>query len=57
MKRIRSSCFRLFSYAVKDVIFDDWFATQKAYDDADAKDSVLYVNGVPDGTCAWKQPD
>ena len=29
--------FQAVSYAVKDVIFDDWFATQKAYDEADAK--------------------
>ena len=31
------------SYAVKDVIFDDWFATQKAYDEADAK-TVYYMS-------------
>ena len=31
------------SYAIKDVIFDDWFATQKAYDEADAK-TVYYMS-------------
>ena len=35
--------FQAVSYAVKDVIFDDWFATQKAYDDADAK-TVYYMS-------------
>ena len=54
--------FQAVSYAVKDVIFDDWFATQKAYDEADAK-TVYYMSmeflmhGVPDGPCPWKQPD
>ena len=35
--------FQAVSYAVKDVIFDDWFATQKAYDEADAK-TVYYMS-------------
>ena len=35
--------FQAVSYAVKDVIFDDWFATQKAYDKADAK-TVYYMS-------------
>ena len=35
--------FQAVSYAVKDVIFDDWFAAQKAYDDADAK-TVYYMS-------------
>ena len=34
---------RQVSYAVKDVIIDDWIATQKAYDEADAK-TVYYMS-------------
>ena len=37
--------FQAVSYAVKDVIIDDWIETQKRYD------CLLYVHGVPDGTC------
>ena len=35
--------FQAVSYAVKDVIIDDWIATQKAYDEADAK-TVYYMS-------------
>ena len=35
--------FQAGSYAVKDVIIDDWIATQKAYDEADAK-TVYYMS-------------
>ena len=35
--------FQAVSYAVKDEIFDDWFATQKAYDEKDAK-TVYYMS-------------
>ena len=41
-------------YAVKDVIIDNWLKTQKAMDEQDPKNSVLYVHGVPDGPCTWK---
>ena len=48
--------FQAVSYAVKDVIFDDWFATQKAYDAADAK-TVYYMSmEFLMGTRAWQQP-
>lgn len=46
--------FQAVSYAVKDVIIDDWIATQKAYDEADGKDCVLHVYGVFDGACIGK---
>ena len=35
--------FQAVSYAVKDIIMDDWIATQKAYDEADAK-AVYYMS-------------
>ena len=35
--------FQAVSYAVKDIIMDDWIATQKAYDEADAK-TVYYMS-------------
>ena len=35
--------FQAVSYAVKDVIIDEWIATQKAYDEADAK-TVYYMS-------------
>lgn len=35
--------FQAVSYALKDDIIDDWLATQKAYDDADAK-TVYYMS-------------
>lgn len=35
--------FQAVSYAVKDIIIDDWLATQKAYDEADAK-TVYYMS-------------
>ena len=35
--------FQAVSYAVKEVIIDDWLATQKAYDEADAK-TVYYMS-------------
>ena len=35
--------FQAVSYAVKDVVMDDWIATQKAYDEADAK-TVYYMS-------------
>ena len=47
--------FQAVSYSVKDVIIDNWLATQKAYDEQDPK--ILYVHGIPDGTCSRKQPD
>ena len=48
--------FQAVSYAVKDVIIDDWIETQKRYDETGRQDSILYVNGVPYGTCTWQQP-
>ena len=35
--------FQAVSYAVKDIIMDNWIATQKAYDEADAK-TVYYMS-------------
>ena len=35
--------FQAVSYAVKEVIIDDWLASQKAYDEADAK-TVYYMS-------------
>ena len=39
----KQQVFQAVSYAVKDVIIDDWIATQKAYDEADAK-TVYYMS-------------
>ena len=41
--------FQAVSYAIKDVVVDNWMATQK--------DRLLYVHGVPDGSCAGQQSD
>ncbi len=49
--------FQAVSYTVKDVIIDNWLATQKAYEEQDPKIGILYVHGIPDGTCSRKQPD
>ena len=50
-------CSRLCPIAEKDVIFDDWFATQKAYDEADAK-TVYYMSmEFLMGRALGKQPD
>ena len=35
------------AYAVKDIVIDQWIATQKAYDKADGR--TLYFYGVPHG--------
>ena len=35
--------FQAVSYAVKDVIIDDWIETQKCYDETDAK-TVYYMS-------------
>ena len=42
--------FQAVSYTVKDVIIDDWLATQKAF-------GLLHVHGVFNGSCAWQQHD
>ena len=44
--------FQAVSYAIKDVVVDNWMATQKEYEDR-----LLYVHGVPDGSCAGQQSD
>ena len=48
--------FQAVSYTVKDVIIDDWLATQKAFDKQDPK-GLLYVHGIFDGPCTWQQHD
>ena len=45
--------FQAVSYAIKDVIIDDWIATQKQFDETGAKKGILPFYGVSDGTCAW----
>ena len=45
--------FQAVSYVVKDVVIDDWLATQQAFDESGSKDCLLYVNGISDGPCAW----
>ena len=39
--------FQAVSLAVKDVIIDNWLATQKQYE----KDRILSFHGVSDGSC------
>ena len=39
----RQQLFQAVSYSVKEVIIDDWLATQEAYDKADAK-IVYYMS-------------
>ena len=36
------------AYAVKDIVIDQWIATQKAYD------CILFINGISYGPCSWK---
>ena len=45
--------FQAVSYAIKDVVVDNWMATQKKR----SEDRLLYVHGVPDGSCAGQQSD
>ena len=42
------------AYAVKDIVIDQWIATQKAYEKADAKNSILFINGIPYGKSIGK---
>ena len=49
--------FQAVSYAIKDVVVDNWMATQKEYEKKDPKIVLLYVHGVPDGSCAGQQSD
>lgn len=48
--------FQAVSYAIKDVVVDNWMATQKEYEKR-SEDRLLYVHGVPDGSCAGQQSD
>ena len=43
MRQLHSRIFQAVSYAVKDVIIDDWLATQKAFDKQDPK-MVYYMS-------------
>ena len=43
--------FQAVSYAIKDVVVDNWMATQKEYEKKRSEDRLLYVHGVPDGSC------
>ncbi len=43
--------FQAVSYAVKDVLLMTGLQTQKALRETGSKDRILYVHGVPDGTC------
>lgn len=42
------------AYAVKDIVIDQWIATQKAYDEKDAKIVYIFINGISYGPCSWK---
>jgi P_ylase: glycogen/starch/alpha-glucan phosphorylases len=42
--------FQAVSYSVKDVIIDNWLATQKAYDEQDPKDILSW-------SCIWIYTD
>ena len=44
------------SEAVKDVIMDEWIATQRVMDKDDPKGCLLYVHGVFDGKSSRQQP-
>ena len=49
--------FQAVSLAVKDVIIDNWLLTQKQYEKGRPEDCLLFIHGIPYGTCAGKQPD
>ena len=49
--------FQAVSYAIKDVVVDNWMATQKEYEKKRSEDRLLYVHGDPDGSCAGQQSD
>lgn len=44
--------FQAVSYAIKDVIIDDWIATRSSLT-RQRKEGILPFYGVSDGTCAW----
>ena len=46
--------FQAVCYTVKDVIIDNWLERIQR---AGSENCLLYVNGIPDGSCTWKQPD
>lgn len=45
--------FQAVSYAVKEVIIDDWIATQNQFKRM-IQNSILYVHGISHGKSAWK---
>ena len=49
--------FQAVSYAVKDVIMDDWIADPAVSIKRGCKNCLLYVYGVFDGSCPGQQPD
>ena len=49
--------FQAVSLAVKDVIIDNWLATQKQYEKDDPKIVYYHVHGVSDGPCPGQQSD